>query len=156
MISSNANSETNIELDNEKTVSLDNWFIVRQNPCDFFITLQHRNRPNTSFSYVIFKETGAITVDTVATRLIKNLSCLNSSTQKNDTGAQIVTCENNMQFDIWETNLDDVGLTLITALILVDIPKDLLDQEMPKLLQTSMIYQYQAVDAYTNKKCDEK
>ena len=137
----------------DEIIAPDGWFIASQDPCDGFITFQNIRRANINFTFAFFPETETNSIDSIASLLLKNLNCLNPQIRKNEIGAHVINCENSINIDIWEENLDNPELSIYSAIISANQTREELNPELPRMLQVSLQYQRLALDYLRSNRC---
>ena len=122
----------------DEIIAPDGWFIASQDPCDGFITFQNIRRANINFTFAFFPETETNSIDSIASLLLKNLNCLNPQIRKNEIGAHVINCENSINIDIWEENLDNPELSIYSAIISANQTREEFSLELPPMRQVSL------------------
>lgn len=141
------------EQEQDEIVPPEGWFIASQDPCDCFISFQNTRRPTMNFTYAYFFETETNTIDNIAKLLIKNLNCINPQIKKNEIGTHIISCENNINIDIWEVSNENPAVNLYATMISSNLNEDELNSELPRMLQASLQYQNISLDFHRSNRC---
>ena len=121
----------------DEIIAPDGWFIAS----------------NINFTFAFFPETETNSIDSIASLLLKNLNCLNPQIRKNEIGAHVINCENSINIDIWEENLDNPELSIYSAIISANQTREELNPELPRMLQVSLQYQRLALDYLRSNRC---
>ncbi len=138
--------------------SPDGWSIVSQNPCDSFIVFQNNQIRDSNFIYYLVTEHETIALSDISDVITEKMKCLNPETKKSGIGALQITCSNDMIINVWESNANYQGQDtfIYSSIILKNMSKEIIKHELPKLVQTSMIYQDLVLKANFGGYCSDK
>ncbi|MBQ8707676.1 MAG: hypothetical protein IJ523_06275 [Succinivibrionaceae bacterium] len=135
--------------------SPDGWSIVSQQPCDQFIIFQNNQIRDSNFIYYVVANHETIAVSDISDVITSKMKCLNPEVKKSGIGALQVTCANDMIINVWEStaNYNGQDIPIYSSIILKNMNRELIRHELPKLVQTAMIYQDLALDAIYKGRC---
>lgn len=133
------------------------WSIVSQRPCDSFITFQNNKVRDSSFTYFVSINNNIASVKDITDIFIEKLGCNSSQISKTGTGALHVICSNNLNINVWESVASFEGLDeqIFSAIILKNMYTREAKEELPKLMQTSMLFQDQVINSTRKGLCSE-
>lgn len=135
--------------------SPEGWSVVSQNPCDAFIVFQNNQIRDSNFIYYLITERETIAVSDITGILTEKMKCQNPEMKKSGIGAIQVSCTNDLSISVWESSVSYRGqdTPIYSAIILKNMSREILKHELPKLVQTSMIYQDFALNAAYTGSC---
>ncbi len=150
MMSSGACGQTTMFVE-----SPEGWSIVSQNPCDSFIVFQNNQIRDSNFIYYLVIEHETVALSDISDIIVDKFKCTSPDTKKTGIGAIQVTCANDISINVWESNASYHGqdIPIYSSIILKNMKKELVMQELPKLVQTSMQYQDNAIHTNLNGFC---
>lgn len=133
------------------------WAIVSQRPCDSFIVFQNNKIRDSNFIYFIATNNNTTSIKDITDIFIKKMECYNEQIHKTGTGALHVTCSNNLSINVWESVVSFEGLDeqIFSGLILKNMNNKETKEELPKLMQTSMLFQDKVINVSRKGLCSE-
>ncbi len=146
-----------LAVDDEPIDNPDGWTIIKQRPCDSFIVFQNNKIRDSNFIYFIATNNNTSSVKDLTDIFIKKMECLNEQIHKTSTGGLHVTCSNNMSINVWESVVSFEGLDeqIFSALILKNMHTKETSEELPRLMQTSMLFQDKVINVSRKGLCSE-
>lgn len=135
--------------------SPDGWSIVSQNPCDSFIVFQNNQIRDSNFIYYLVTKHETIALADISNTITEKMKCMNPETKKSGIGALQITCSNDLIINVWESSANYHGqdTSIYSSIILKNMSREIIKHELPKLVQTSMIYQDQVLKAAFSGQC---